>query len=1176
LKVYNPNLWHIAFSEDSKYTKKDLFINPNPVSRGAYTAKYSGVLLGYNEPPRDVFVKSPYGRTHSSMKIGLDYMQNLFECVYENKDDQNTIKVLRKLNDCISIGSEKLLIDKARMFKREIEIMLKLYHGNIVRAVTSVSINKLPCLVSRYIWGWNIFEKRNNMKRPLNLKESLWILIGVSQGLSYLHNSLWDEGKIAHDDLHGGNVMMDADGNVIITDFGLHKKLHSEGHDSQVFSATSEYLFGEEINNLRKAPEFFCATSGFTSTTCDVWEAGNIFWESLTGENTEIEIFPNKGNKHFNRIEQQNIFTPDKPDEEEVYKKNVNIGSLKRPLGQVIEAEIFPTEPFIIQTPGKINEDAINCIKDKLHINLEKQGYDELLISQISEYIFTNLIAPLKSPEGLNLRAIDGDEIIFSLKKRKKDAEELFETSEINDVSKNSFNEIIRETFDSWEKYYLANEMFTHNISKIFKVNDWGSVNHLKSENPDNYGKAIDCLHSALVYCRQAIDLRKSPPNNKCEADFLYTFIKQICSVVVDFYNMLINDLLDDKNICAEKFVDVIQKAYIKSMKLVIDIYLNGVETDENKKQKNDISNMLSGLLEGKYYIENQIIRDKSTSDILYTTKYVEDTAKKLCNSQMLTVLLENIFKDEFTTAISKVRKSKVINSSFNDLWTEIQKIRNIDKANECQLALIYMVGTADIIGLLLYNVAFEILEQKVYPLLGESPEYLTMYCNTLNSYIQVCWKCGFKADSFDVRLLKLSLEKIFEYWKKTHIFDFADNFKNIVLNLERSLNNETTKDFFATFMTEPDFKELMETIGNFSKISASDLNKEYVTHLNVEMEDYNIKKKDILSEKLHIAAVDFRGNIVEDFMGKIKLRIDQPVYIVREKEFVKNRNIILGTLNKKNRKQNNRLCREYKYNFVKKDGGTLNLIIIYKELLCKNKPPNVDIEWIQEEPKKIAPGNTESRIINDIERINIKISNITENIYLNPAGSGADTAYFENELKKAFEIKRQLDVILHDVRNEEADKILKMDKIISSRGLSGKYVKIMDQIKNISDKQVKLHNIGSIYIERPINLKIKMTEKCKFETINRLNNEINYLKANTDKNTVVEANYKKIALIKSEIERITNLPEGAEIDLGQTTSKIKLSVGDNMQEKIGTIKTFVIDDEHIYEKIVNRHLQGE
>lgn len=90
----------------------------------------------------------------------------------------------------------------------------------------------------------------------------------VLNGLAYLHNVL----KQVHRDIKPANVLMNSEGLVKITDFGISKSFETEEELAFTFVGTRKYMSPERL--LGKEHTF----------TSDIWSLGLIVYELMTGD----------------------------------------------------------------------------------------------------------------------------------------------------------------------------------------------------------------------------------------------------------------------------------------------------------------------------------------------------------------------------------------------------------------------------------------------------------------------------------------------------------------------------------------------------------------------------------------------------------------------------------------------------------------------------------------------------------------------------------------------------------------------------------------------------------------------------------------------------------------------------------------------------------------------------
>ena len=159
--------------------------------------------------------------------------------------------------------------DGVRLFTEELSIVYNLNHSNLLKPHHFDECGGCPYLVLPYC-------ERGSSQRLIGklTEEEAWrFLHDVSAGLEYLHAK---EPPVIHQDIKPDNVLLDASGTFMITDFGISTRARSTLRRSvshaEHSGGTMEYM-GPERFGEKPAP----------IKASDIWSLGATLFELLTG-----------------------------------------------------------------------------------------------------------------------------------------------------------------------------------------------------------------------------------------------------------------------------------------------------------------------------------------------------------------------------------------------------------------------------------------------------------------------------------------------------------------------------------------------------------------------------------------------------------------------------------------------------------------------------------------------------------------------------------------------------------------------------------------------------------------------------------------------------------------------------------------------------------------------------
>ena len=143
--------------------------------------------------------------------FGTTYLVKDLDCFDEHR-------ILKELTLNIKNEDSSELKDMAeRLFKREAQVLLNLYHSGIPRLYAYFSEDNFSYLVQDFIPGQTLSEDLKKRKAPISEQEALFILTSLADILDYLHSH---NPPVIHRDIKPHNLMRHKDGRIMLIDFG--------------------------------------------------------------------------------------------------------------------------------------------------------------------------------------------------------------------------------------------------------------------------------------------------------------------------------------------------------------------------------------------------------------------------------------------------------------------------------------------------------------------------------------------------------------------------------------------------------------------------------------------------------------------------------------------------------------------------------------------------------------------------------------------------------------------------------------------------------------------------------------------------------------------------------------------------------------------------------------------
>ena len=400
------------------------------------------------------------------------------------------------------------LIDKTKfenklqkeLFAREVDMMYKIRHPNIVRLYTHFEDETNCYIALEYIKKGNLYSYTQSMpNKVLDAATTAHFVVDLISSLYYLHNM---NPAIIHRDIKPENLLVGNNGQLKLTDFGGSNYL--EGGNVRYTTCGTQIYHSPEML-LKKGYD----------TRVDIWAIGILIFELMVGrppfksdaqhsmEDNIVHLrinWPNTMNLLAkNLISKILKLEPDqRPTLKEILEHQFILSYVENPTSRLILPSEVIIKPFIIskQLPGEeyktVEHSAGNnnnnfrnseneeykSLYEKLKINYEKlaKNYEELSIKkQESDNKNTQMIKYLKQSKLMLTADLDKKTASYLELKKKiaLDEEEIKRLKQQNNLINEKFNKIEKELKNTENNYQLKIKKYKDEI-KLYqeKIND--------------------------------------------------------------------------------------------------------------------------------------------------------------------------------------------------------------------------------------------------------------------------------------------------------------------------------------------------------------------------------------------------------------------------------------------------------------------------------------------------------------------------------------------------------------------------------------------------------------------------------------------------------------------------------------------------------------------------------
>jgi len=196
--------------------------------------------------------------------VALSGMATVFRATDLDTGIQVAIKVPHP-----EMEGDPILYDR---FQREQDIGTRMQHSGVMKVLPNPDRTQVY-MVMEWLDG-RLLRTIMNEEKPLPLDRAVGITIGISEALEYIHSQ-----GVVHRDLKPENVMVDADDQIRLIDFGIAANAGARRLTFANFSqsmGTPDYISPEQVRGKRG------------DERSDVYSLGVMLYEMLTPEMQEI------------------------------------------------------------------------------------------------------------------------------------------------------------------------------------------------------------------------------------------------------------------------------------------------------------------------------------------------------------------------------------------------------------------------------------------------------------------------------------------------------------------------------------------------------------------------------------------------------------------------------------------------------------------------------------------------------------------------------------------------------------------------------------------------------------------------------------------------------------------------------------------------------------------------
>ncbi|KIJ10900.1 hypothetical protein PAXINDRAFT_101849, partial [Paxillus involutus ATCC 200175] len=208
------------------------------------------VTLTFSRAPNDVTEhikgKGPYADDTSGG------FSDVYKCVLDKPGEPRAVVAVKALR--IGTSDANALQARGKKLRGEVHIWIRLDHRNVLKLYgIADGFAFLPALVSPWVEKGTLTKYLEGPGREISKEERISILVKVGEALHYIHSE-----HVVHGDLTGSNILIDGEGQPMISDFGLASILEEYNETSYFKShrpGSIRWVAPELLGEVEKSPQ---------------------------------------------------------------------------------------------------------------------------------------------------------------------------------------------------------------------------------------------------------------------------------------------------------------------------------------------------------------------------------------------------------------------------------------------------------------------------------------------------------------------------------------------------------------------------------------------------------------------------------------------------------------------------------------------------------------------------------------------------------------------------------------------------------------------------------------------------------------------------------------------------------------------------------------------------------